>query len=63
VKNALLNVMTGLTLTVMACLISDDITGIIDWLGILSTHVTADSLWAAFSDVLQAAIDLCVPVK
>jgi len=35
----------------------------IDWLGILSTHLTADSLWAAFSDVLQAAIDLCVPVK
>jgi len=29
----------------------------------LSTHLTADSLWAAFSDVLQAAIDLCVPVK
>jgi len=35
----------------------------IDWLGILSTHLTADSIWAAFSDVLQAAIDLCVPVK
>jgi len=27
----------------------------IDWLGILSTHPTADSLWAAFS-VLQAAM-------
>jgi len=41
---------------------SDYIAGI-DRLGILSTHLTADSLWAAFSDVLQAAIDLCVPVK
>jgi len=33
---------------------SDYIAGI-DWLGILSTRLTADSLWAAFSDVLQAA--------
>jgi hypothetical protein len=35
----------------------------IDWLDIQTTHLTADSLWAAFSEVLQAAIDLCVPVK
>ena len=34
----------------------------IDWLDILTTH-TADCLWAAFSEVLQAAIDVCVPVK
>jgi len=35
----------------------------VDWLKILSVNLTADSLWAAFSDVLQTAVDLFVPVK
>jgi len=53
----------GLTLT--SCDFMYDCMAGMDWLGMLSTHLTADSIiiWAAFSDVLQAAINLCVPVK
>ena len=35
----------------------------VDWLSLLSTNLTADNLWSAFSNVLQSAIDLFVPVN
>ena len=35
----------------------------VGWLELLSVNLTADQLWAAFSNVLQSAIDLFVPVK
>jgi hypothetical protein len=35
----------------------------VDWYGMLTVNLTADSLWNAFSDVLNAAIDCCVPIK
>ena len=35
----------------------------VDWLSLLSTNLTTDSLWSAFSNVLQTAIDLFVPVN
>ena len=35
----------------------------IDWLQVLTTELTADSSWTAFSDVLQTGIDLFVPFK
>ena len=35
----------------------------VDWLSLLSTNLTADNLWSAFSNVLQTAIDLFVPVN
>ena len=30
---------------------------------LLTVNLTADSLWAAFSDVLQSAVELFVPSK
>jgi len=41
---------------------SDYITGV-DWLALLTTNLTADNLWAAFSNVLQTAADCFVPMK
>jgi len=41
---------------------SNYITGI-NWFELLSTNLTADSLWDAFSNVLQTAVDMFVPVK
>ncbi len=35
----------------------------VDWLSLLSTNLTAGNLWSAFSNVLQSAIDLFVPVN
>jgi hypothetical protein len=35
----------------------------IDWLQLLSVSLTADSLWAAFADILKAAIAEFVPAK
>lgn len=35
----------------------------VDWLALLTTNLTADALWAAFSNVLKTAADLFVPVK
>ena len=34
----------------------------VNWYDMLATNLTADSLWAAFSDVLQTAVDIFVPV-
>ena len=44
----------------------DSISGYIaavNWLDILTVNLTADSLWSAFSTVLQMAIDMYVPKK
>ena len=39
------------------------ITGL-DWLALLTTNLTADTLWAAYySNVLQTAADLFVSIK
>jgi len=35
----------------------------VNWYDMLATNLIADSLWAAFSDVLQTAVDIFVPVK
>ena len=35
----------------------------VNWLNVLTVNLTADSLWRAFSDVLQTAIDRYVPKK
>lgn len=35
----------------------------INWNDVLAVNLTADSLWAALSDILQSAIDMFVPVK
>jgi len=40
-----------------------DYIGAMDWFALLSVNLTPDSLWAAFTDVLQKAVDLYVPVK
>jgi hypothetical protein len=34
-----------------------------NWLDMLTTNLTADSIWCAFSDVLHSAIDMYVPTK
>ena len=34
-----------------------------DWLALLTTNLTADTLWAAFRNVLQTAADQFVPIK
>ena len=41
---------------------SDYLSGI-DWLSVLSTELTSDSLWAAFGAIMQVAIDTYVPTK
>ena len=34
-----------------------------NWLDMLATNLTPDSIWCAFSDVLHTAIDMYVPIK
>jgi Endonuclease-reverse transcriptase len=34
-----------------------------NWLDMLATNITANSVWCAFSDVLHTAIDMYVPIK
>jgi hypothetical protein len=41
---------------------SDYISGV-DWLSVLTTELTSDSLWAAFVAIIQVAIDTYVPIK
>ena len=35
----------------------------VNWFELLTTHLTADTLWTAFSQVLQSAVDLFVPSR
>ena len=35
----------------------------VNWLDVLTVYLNTDSLWSAFSNVLQTAIDLYVPKK
>ena len=41
---------------------SDYVAGI-DWLLILTTELTSESLWAAFAKIMHSAIDMFVPAK
>ena len=34
-----------------------------NWLDMLATNLTADSVWCTFCDVLHTAIDMHVPIK
>jgi len=36
---------------------------VFNWLDLMTTNLTADSLWRVFSDVLHTAIDMFVPLK